>query len=112
MRAPARSPRASGTSSVGSGTRTNVPSWPVDGDQPFGAQLADGLAHGGAADAVFLREAQLAGQRLAGAQLSRLDLVAEQVSQLAEHRTVRGRIDHADTLRGHDAPSYCTYEAM
>jgi hypothetical protein len=46
--------------------------------------VTDGLAHGGAPDAVLLRRPQFAGQRLAGRESARLDLVAEQVGEPAE----------------------------
>jgi hypothetical protein len=66
----------------------------VDRHQALGPQLTDGLPHGGAADPVLLGEPQLAGQRLARSEVTGVDLVAQQIGELAENRTVGRRIDH------------------
>ena len=70
------------------------PSWAIDRHQAFRAELTDGLPHRRAADAVLLGQPQLAGQRLAGSEAARRDLVAQQIGELAENRAVGRRIDH------------------
>lgn len=74
------------------------PSWTFDTDQALGAQLRDRLPHRGPADSVFLDEAQLAGQRVARRQLTRLDLPAQQIGKLAKDSAIGRVIDHVSQL--------------
>ena len=95
------------------------PPRPVDGDQSLGAQLADRLPHGGAADAVLLRQPQLAGQRLAGTELTRSiwsrsrsaswrktarsaegSIIRQQYVVTMLHRTVRTKARRHDVTAG------------
>src|SRR5689334_13142171 len=69
--------------------------WTLHRDESFGAKLRDGLPDCRAADAVLLRQPELAGQRLARTELAGLDLVAQQVRELAEDGAVGRGIDHA-----------------
>jgi hypothetical protein len=70
-----------------SGTRTNVPRGRSTVISPSVRSWPNRLPDRRAADAVFLRESQLAGQRLAGPELAGLDLIAQKVGKLPENST-------------------------